>query len=67
MASKPAEGVTRKITYQAWCHKCGLGWRATTERQFKSEAMYDLAIHNMDVHGGTPRRGQTEPTNQENL
>lgn len=47
-------GITRKVTFTAWCHDCPLGW-AGEPREMKSMAAMDLTFHTLDKHGGAAR------------
>lgn len=52
-------GIRRVVTFTPWCDRCG--WEGDP-MQFKGDASWVLAQHNMDRHGGTPRVGADSPT-----
>lgn len=52
--SRIPNGISRKITFSAWCHRCLLGWRGP-ERDQKQIAAMDLTFHDLDIHGGAQR------------
>lgn len=51
---KNDQGIQRQVFFKAWCKRCG--W-AGAQHDFKTAASFELAHHNVDRHGGTPRIG----------
>ncbi len=58
---EPIEGqsVTRRVIFQARCRRLGCNFNGE-ERDYKGDASYDLARHNIDRHGGNEREGARE-------
>jgi len=56
---RPKTGVKRRVVFRAWFHRRGHieAWQGP-ERDYKSDAEYDRAIHETNAHGGAPR-GET--------
>lgn len=56
MATKPKRetGIHREVTFRGWCHRVLCDWQGP-KRDMRSMAAYDLAYHELDVHGGAVR------------
>lgn len=51
--------IRRRVIFQAACSGSCLGWEGP-ERDAKYAAAFDLARHNVDRHGGSPRIGDEQ-------
>lgn len=56
MAGKQETGIRRTVTFTPWCSRCG--WEGKPN-QYRGDAAYVLACHNVDRHGGSARIGET--------
>jgi len=51
-------GITRRVIFQAWCKRTRCAWRGI-DCATKWEAGEDLALHEINAHGGA-RRGEQD-------
>ncbi|MCL1871933.1 MAG: hypothetical protein FWF90_16175 [Promicromonosporaceae bacterium] len=48
-------GVKRRVIFQAYCRRLLCDWHGP-ERDYRSDAEFDRACHELDKHGGASTR-----------